>query len=80
MPGEPDALPVAGPRQVQSGGGLSQSERDWAYAKSELWKGRSPESVIHTIAERRQSDKPKPTEYAERTVRKAMQVLETEPQ
>ena len=78
MPGELNTPPSTSARRPQSGGGLSQSERDWAYAKSELWRGRSPESVIQIITERRQDDKPKPRDYAERTVRKAMQVLEAE--
>ena len=49
---------------------LSQSERDWAYAKRALSRGTPKEQVIEDITEFRQ-DKPNPRYYAEHTVAKA---------
>lgn len=54
---------------------LSQSERDWAYAKRALSRGESPEDVIRNIAEFRAYDKPNPQDYALRTVTKAQAEL-----
>jgi hypothetical protein len=51
--------------------GLSQSERDWAYAKRALRRGDPPESVIRRIAESRRKDKSNPEYYARHTVLKA---------
>src|SRR5260370_11393221 len=51
---------------------LSQSERDWAYAKRALSRGEIPEDIIRNIAEFRAYDKPKPQDYAFRTVSKAL--------
>jgi len=51
--------------------GLSQSEHDWAYAKRALARGTDPETVIQSIAEFREGEKPKPLDYARRTVEKA---------
>jgi hypothetical protein len=50
--------------------GISQSERDWAYAKRALTRGEDPETVIQTIAAYR-PDKPDPQYYARHTVTKA---------
>jgi hypothetical protein len=50
---------------------LSQSERDWAYAKRALCRGISKEQVIEDIV-RFRPDKPKPQYYAEHTVHKAV--------
>jgi hypothetical protein len=57
-----------------SAGHLSQSERDWAYAKRSLARGDAPREVIDAIAAFR-SDKPHPRYYAELTVKKALQTL-----
>lgn len=58
---------------------LSQSERDWAFAKRALARGDDPEQVIRQIAEHRSADKPNPEYYARRTVEKAMSELGTPP-
>jgi hypothetical protein len=50
---------------------ITQSERDWAYAKRKLAMGVDPEEVIHAITEYR-PDKWKPEAYARRTVEKAL--------
>jgi hypothetical protein len=55
-------------------GHLSQSERDWAYARRSLARGNAPHGVIDAIAAFR-SDKPDPRYYAELTVKKALQTL-----
>jgi RepB DNA-primase N-terminal domain/RepB DNA-primase C-terminal helical domain len=55
---------------------LSQSERDWAYAKRALSRGESPEDIIRNIAEFRAYDKPNPQDYARRTVTKAQAELQ----
>jgi RepB DNA-primase from phage plasmid len=52
-------------------GRISQSERDWAYAKRKLSLGVDPEEVIQAITEYR-PDKWKPEAYARRTVEKAL--------
>jgi hypothetical protein len=59
-------------------GHLSQSERDWAYAKRSLARGEAPRAVIDAIATFR-SDKPDPQYYAELTVKKALQTLTHDP-
>lgn len=51
---------------------ISQSERDWAYAKRALARGEDPEAVINKIARYRASDKAKPDYYARLTVTKAL--------
>ncbi len=57
---------------------LSQSERDWAYAKRALARGDSFQSVTHAIASYRAHDKHNPRCYAELTVRKAEEALRAE--
>jgi hypothetical protein len=57
---------------------LSQSERDWAYAKRALGRGESPELVAIAIASYRRYDKPNPQYYAEITVKKAGEALKSE--
>src|SRR5262249_3357980 len=52
-------------------GDLSQSERDWAFAKRSLARGDDPEIVIQRIADYRADDKDRPHYYAQRTVMKA---------
>lgn len=59
------ALVSSGPRQ------MSQSERDWAYAKRALARGDGPEEIIRRIADFRAGDKNNPQDYALRTVTKA---------
>ena len=58
------------PRARKTHIGISQSERDWAYAKRALARGEAPQQVIQAIAAFR-SDKPNPQYYAEHTVQKA---------
>lgn len=59
---------------------LSQSERDWAFAKRALARGVAPEEVIRRIAEFRGAEKHDPLDYAKRTVTKAQEELRTRPQ
>lgn len=66
---EPD-LGAAGP--------ISQSERDWAYARRALARGESPEAIARAIAAFRRDEKVNITDYAERTVRKAAASLAVE--
>jgi hypothetical protein len=58
----------------KSEGHISQSERDWAYAKRRLSMGADPEEVIQAITEYR-PDKWKSEAYARRTVEKALAEL-----
>ncbi len=59
------------------GAPISQSERDWAYAKSHLARGDDPEKVAQAIAEYRSRDSKHadPHSYASRTVSRALQQL-----
>lgn len=57
--------------------GISQSERDWAYAKRALARGDSPDEVIAAISQYRVGQKSDAHVYAERTVRKAGEALES---
>jgi hypothetical protein len=50
---------------------LSQSERDWAYAKRALARGDDPEEIIRRIADFRRDEKSDPVYYARHTVCKA---------
>ncbi len=59
--------------------GLSQSERDWAYARRALARGESSEVVTTAIAQYRRDEKANVIDYAERTVRKAATSLAMEP-
>ena len=56
-------------------GDLSQSERDWAFAKRALARGDDPEEVIRRIADYRSEDKHDPEYYARLTVSKAQEEL-----
>ena len=58
-------------------GTLSQSERDWAFAKRALARGESKETVVAAIASYRRHEKPNPQYYAEHTVQKADQSLDS---
>jgi hypothetical protein len=62
----------------ESPGGLSQSERDWAFAKRVLARGDRADLVIATIAVYRRFDNQNPQAYAEHTVRKAAASLTAE--
>ena len=57
-------------------GHLSQSERDWAYARRALSRGERPDAVVAAIAQFRRGAKHDVQYYAELTVRKAAQSLE----
>jgi hypothetical protein len=57
-------------------GDLSQSERDWAFAKRALARGDDPEEVIRRIADYRGDEKHDPIYYARLTVIKAQGQLE----
>jgi hypothetical protein len=59
-------------------GRLSQSERDWAFAKRALARGEPEGLIVTAIAVYRRFDKHNPQAYAELTVRKAAQSLEAE--
>ena len=67
-----------GNHSAKTPGHLSQSERDWAYAKRALARGEPEEIVVAAIASFRRSDKHDPQDYAERTVRKASDSLTAE--
>ena len=55
---------------------LTQSERDWAYAKRALGRGDDPEEIIRRIADYRADDKHDPEYYARHTVTKAQADLQ----
>jgi hypothetical protein len=57
-------------RERKAHADISQSERDWAYAKRALARGEDPEAIIQARASFR-SDKPNPQYYARLTVTKA---------
>jgi hypothetical protein len=65
-------------RQNHIRGSITQSERDWAYAKRALRRGERPELVIAAIANYRRYDKHAPHYYAELTVRKAAEAVRSE--
>jgi hypothetical protein len=70
--------PLVSKRRTQPGE-LSQSERDWAYAKRALARGESPAIVAAAIASYRRFEKHNPTYYAELTVQKAARALHADP-
>jgi len=72
IPSRERSLPSA-PRE------LSQSERDWAYAKRALARGLPAEDVMRDIAEFRAHEKHDPNDYARRTVIKAQAELNAPP-
>ena len=65
----------AGSTQAKQKREISQSERDWAYAKRRLAMGANPDEVVQAIAEYR-PHKWKPADYARRTVLKAKAELD----
>ncbi len=64
---------LGGPRET-----LTQSERDWAYAKRALARGDNPEEIIRRIADYRADEKHDPEYYARLTVSKAQSALQAE--
>ena len=62
---------LGGPRET-----LTQSERDWAYAKRALARGDDAEEIIHRIADYRADEKHDPEYYARHTVAKAQADLQ----
>jgi len=58
-------------KRQSTGERLSQSERDWAFAKRALARGDDPEDIVQRIAKYRAADKPDPLYYARLTVQKA---------
>lgn len=79
----PDRRPDdSAPTPVAKGGppkaALSQSERDWAFAKRALARGESQDLVAIAIAVLRRGEKHDVLDYAQRTVRKAAKSLEQE--
>jgi len=65
-------------RQRPRVGNLSQSERDWAYAKRALARGESPALIASAIENYRRYEKHNPRYYAELTVKNAANALEAE--
>jgi hypothetical protein len=70
------ATTKAGSSEDKPNKGISQSERDWAYAKQRLAMGADPEEVVQAITEYR-PDKWNPGDYARRTVEKATAELQS---
>lgn len=64
------------PRLGNSRETLTQSERDWAYAKRALARGDDPEDIIRRIADYRADEKHDPEYYARHTVAKAQAELQ----
>jgi hypothetical protein len=67
---ESQASTTATPRVRKAQPGITQSERDWAFAKRALGRGQDPQEIIRAIAQFR-TDKPNPQYYAEHTVQRA---------
>lgn len=63
------------PGRARSAGEITQSERDWAFAKRALASGKSQDEIIAAIASYR-TDKPNPQYYAAHTVQKAARAFE----
>ena len=75
--GEPREHPVSGRKHRHlSDGEVTQSERDWAFAKRALARGDDPEEVIRRIADYRGDHKH--SGYARYTVEKAQVEIERE--
>lgn len=55
---------------------LTQSERDWAYAKRALARGDDPEEIVRRIADYRAGEKHDPEYYARHTVERAQADLQ----
>jgi hypothetical protein len=65
-------------RERRRVGETSQSERDWAYARRALARGESPDKVRAAIAAFRTGQKADVNQYADRTVRKVMELLQSD--
>ena len=65
------------PRTGHKRGELTQSERDWAYAKRALARGDDPEEIKRRIVQYRAGEKHDPEYYARHTVAKAQAALQT---
>jgi hypothetical protein len=65
-------------REVRGSGEVTQSERDWAYARRALARGEAPDKVRAAISAFRTGQKADANQYAERTVRKAMESIESD--
>jgi hypothetical protein len=65
-------------RKPRSVGQVTQSERDWAYARRALGRGESPDKVRAAIAAFRTGQKADVNQYADRTVRKATESLQSD--
>ena len=77
LPELPNEAPApATPRAKPASGEISQSERDWAFVRGELRKGRDPAELEAILEQRRREDKWKPADYARRTVEKAVESLQ----
>jgi hypothetical protein len=72
---EKSPVSVSGEAAKSRRGAISQSERDWAFARRALARGDSPDAVLAAVARYRQYDKHNPRQYAELTVRKAADSL-----
>jgi RepB DNA-primase N-terminal domain len=76
-PAKDDRNPEQGsPRLRGSRETITQSERDWAYAKRALARGDDPEEIIRRIADYRADEKHDPEYYARHTVAKAQTDLQ----
>jgi hypothetical protein len=67
---------AAGESSRAAAGGMSQSDKDWAYVNRRLEAGDPPQEIIRSVADyrRAQGNKAYPESYAKRTVEKAMRV------
>ena len=59
-------------RTQRTPGGITQSDRDWAYVRDGLKRGVAPSELRARLEETRK-DKPNPRYYAEHTVQRAME-------
>ena len=78
-PAKSDRTEQNPPRPSGSRETLTQSERDWAYAKRALARGDHPEEVIRRIADYRADGKHAPEYYARLTVNKAQAEMAARP-
>jgi hypothetical protein len=65
-------------RGSKASGRISQSERNWAFAKRALARGDPEHAIVTAIAAYRRFDKYNPQAYAELTVRKAAESLRSD--
>lgn len=74
-PAKGERTPEQAPRLSGARETLTQSERDWAYAKRALARGDDPEEIMRRIADYRVDEKHDPEYYARHTVEKAQAAL-----